>query len=201
MEVMKQILGDDASLTEPIDSIIEEIQPMFEDAEQTYSPIVVDLDGDGVETVRQSKTLHFDLDNNGFAEQTGWVGADDGLLVHDLNGNGVIDSGTELFGNNTVLTNGQKAANGFEAIAELDSNHDGVIDANDTSFASLRIWKDVNENGVTDSGELMTLGDAGVASIGYQYILYECICDRCARKQAPSIRELHKHNRTDPIDG
>jgi iron-regulated protein frpC, putative len=69
----------------------------------------------------------------GLAESTGWVGAGDGLLVRDLNDNGQIDNGTELFGNNSVLSSGATAANGFEALADLDSNQDGVFNSSDSA--------------------------------------------------------------------
>ena len=90
--------------------------------------MVVDLDGDGVETAGVSEGVYFDHDGNGFAEKSGWVGKDDGILVRDINNNGTIDNGTELFGNNSVLSSGAKAANGFEALKELDSNKDGIVD-------------------------------------------------------------------------
>lgn len=86
------------------------IQESLFTAETTRSPLVIDLDGDGVETTTVEKGTHFDHDGNGFAERSGWVGKDDGLLVRDINGNGQIDNGTELFGNNSVLSSGQKAA-------------------------------------------------------------------------------------------
>ena len=71
-------------------------------AQSHHSPLVLDLDGDGVvETNKENSTVYFDHDNNGFAESSGWVGADDGLLVRDINNNGLIDDGTELFGNNS----------------------------------------------------------------------------------------------------
>ena len=80
-------------------------------ARRQASPLVIDLDGDGVvETNKEDSGIHFDHDDNGFAEKSGWVGKDDGLLVRDINGNGQIDNGTELFGNNSVLSSGQKAA-------------------------------------------------------------------------------------------
>lgn len=105
-------------------------------ATTTRSPLVVDLDGNGVETTTAENGTHFDHDNNGFAEKTSWVGKDDGLLVRDLNNNGKIDNGTELFGNNTVLSNGQKATNGFEALKDLDSNNDGVFNNQDAALAA-----------------------------------------------------------------
>ncbi|KUF41614.1 hypothetical protein AS359_08530 [Comamonas kerstersii] len=97
------------------------------------------------------------------------MSSDDGLLVRDINGNGTIDSGRELFGSETLLENGSKAANGFEALKEFDTNADGVIDVNDAVFGQLRIWKDVDGNGRTDAGELLTLAEAGVQSISVNY--------------------------------
>lgn len=53
-------------------------------------------------------------------KQTGWAGGDDGMLVWDRNGDGRINDGRELFGNETLLARGAKADNGFQALAELD---------------------------------------------------------------------------------
>jgi hypothetical protein len=86
-----------------------------------------------------------------------WVKPDDGMLARDLNGNGLIDNQGELFGT--------AAASGFAQLSALDSNTDGVINASDTAFASLRIWRDLDQDGVTDAGELKTLAQAGIASI------------------------------------
>ena len=133
------------------------------------SPIALDLDGDGIETVSVANGTFFDHASDGFAELTGWVGPDDGFLVRDVNANGTIDSGRELFGSETLLANGQKAANGFEALKGLDTNADGVIDANDTAFAELRVWKDADGNGRTDASELFSLAEAGVHRINVHY--------------------------------
>ena len=144
-------------------------QPTFANAETITSPIIIDLDGDGVETTTLSDGVYFDHDGNGLAEKTAWAASDDGLLVIDRNGDGVIDSGAELFGNNTELSNGTNAANGFEALAEFDSNADGVIDADDESYSDLRIWRDFNQDGVSQADELFTLDEAGVSAIGTGY--------------------------------
>jgi hypothetical protein len=152
------------------ETLITQLQTSFKLAEATISPLVLDLDGDGVETTLSSKTgVHFDLDKSGFAEQAGWVGKDDGLLVRDLNGDGKITHGGELFGNHTVLKSGSQAANGFEALKDLDDNNDGKVDANDSAYASLRVWKDLNSDGVTEDGELITLEQAGVQSLNVRY--------------------------------
>ena len=104
-------------------NIITDINESFSIAKSQASPLVVDLDGDGIETLGTDAGVYFDHANDGFAENTGWVGKDDGLLVRDINNNGQIDDGTELFGNNSVLSNGVKAFNGFEALADLDTNN------------------------------------------------------------------------------
>lgn len=147
----------------------EDEAPSGNEAEARRSPIVIDLDGDGVETKKLGEGAYFDHEGDNLRESTGWVAGGDGLLVRDLNGNGRIDNGSELFGNNTVLANGDKAANGFEALAELDSNGDGVIDKNDTAWNSLLIWQDINGNGFTEQGELKTLEDWGIKSISTHY--------------------------------
>ncbi|NWA46631.1 hypothetical protein HX889_54305, partial [Pseudomonas reactans] len=93
----------------------------------------------------------------------------DGLLVWDKNGNGKIDSGSELFGNNTKLKSGENAANGFLALADLDENHDGVFDAQDSAFSKLKVWRDLNSDGVVQSGELAGLSESGVSSFDLKY--------------------------------
>jgi Ca2+-binding RTX toxin-like protein len=133
------------------------------------SPIVLDLDGDGIETTNVKDGAYFDHDGNGFAERTGWAGADDGILVMDRDSNGSIDSGKELFGNETLLNDGTKASNGFQALAELDDNADGKIDANDASWSQLKVWTDTDGDGYSTAEEMHTLDELGIASINTGY--------------------------------
>jgi hypothetical protein len=128
-------------------------------------PLIIDLDGDGIETTNVKDGAYFDHDGNGFAEQTGWAASDDGLLVMDRNNDGMINDGKELFGDQTILSNGQRASNGFQALSELDSNADGKIDSNDTAFANLKIWQDIDGDGYSTSDELKTLDEVGIKSI------------------------------------
>lgn len=132
-------------------------------------PVILDLDGDGVETRPLQSASFFDHNGDGFAEQTGWVGADDGLLVLDRNGNGRIDSGRELFGNHTLLVNGLEAQNGFQALGSLDANGDGRVDSSDPAFTSLRVWRDRDGDGISAPDELGTLPAADVQSISTGY--------------------------------
>src|SRR3546814_17947825 len=98
-------------------------------------------------------------------ESTAWIGADDGFLVRDLNQDGAITTGLEMFGSNTRLQDGTTAEHGFAALRELDSNQDGVIDSQDAAFSELKIWRDANDNGRTAIGELLSLSEAGIASL------------------------------------
>ncbi|HEZ7804171.1 TPA: calcium-binding protein [Neisseria meningitidis] len=111
----------------------------------------------------------FDHNGNGIRTATGWVSADDGLLVRDLNGNGIIDNGAELFGDNTKLADGSFAKHGYAALAELDSNGDNIINAADAAFQSLRVWQDLNQDGISQTNELRTLEELGIQSLDLAY--------------------------------
>jgi Ca2+-binding RTX toxin-like protein len=134
-------------------------------------PLVLDLDGDGIETIGTDplNPVLFDHNGDGIKTGTGWIKSDDGLLVMDRDSNGSIDTGSELFGADTVLTSGayagRKALDGFVALRDLDSNPDGVMDANDAQFANLKVWRDLNQDGVSGANELFTLADLNIASI------------------------------------
>ncbi len=128
-------------------------------------PLALDLDGNGLETVGTAGGVLFDHNGDGINTGTGWVGADDGFLVRDNNGNDLIDNASELFGDQTVLQDGTTAMTGFAALTDLDSNVDGKIDAADEAFADLKSWQDLNQDGISQASELNTLTDLGIAAI------------------------------------
>ncbi|WP_091753513.1 calcium-binding protein [Methylobacterium sp. ap11] len=122
-------------------------------------PLVIDLDGDGIETTELATSgVYFDLDQDLFAERTGWIGADDGFLVRDRNGNGRIDDISEMFGG--------VGRSGFADLAALDSDGDGRITKADLLWSTLQVWRDRDGDGQTDVGELMTLDALGIREIG-----------------------------------
>jgi hypothetical protein len=129
------------------------------------SPIVLDLNGDGISTLNVQNGTKFDLSADGSPVQTGWVAPSDGLLVLDRNQDGVINDGSELFGSSTTLQNGSKAVDGYQALSELDSNKDGVIDSQDTLFYKLGVWVDSNSDAQTGSGELKSLSDLSITQL------------------------------------
>jgi hypothetical protein len=129
------------------------------------SPIVLDLNGDGISTLSVQNGTRFDLSANGSPVQTGWVAPSDGLLVLDRNQDGIINDGSELFGTSTTLQNGSKAIDGYQALSELDSNQDGVINSLDNAFGKLKVWVDSNSDAKTGSGELKSLSDLSITQL------------------------------------
>lgn len=133
------------------------------------SPLVVDLEGDGVEPTSPRAGVRFDLLGLG-PVRTAWVAGDDALLALDRNGNGRIDDGSELFGEGTDL-GGAPAADGFAALAQLDlpqqgGNGNGRVDGGDLMFDALRVWTDDNRDGISQPGELRGLTGVGITSLG-----------------------------------
>jgi Ca2+-binding RTX toxin-like protein len=125
--------------------------------------IILDLDGDGIEMRGRTKSAaQFDFDGDGIADDTGWVGKGDGLLVLDRNGDGLITGASEV----SFLSDDATATSSFDALTALDDNADRRLDAADRRFSQLRVWVDSNRNGISDAGELRSLADLSITSIG-----------------------------------
>lgn len=140
-------------------------------------PIALDLQGNGLKLSGPQPPVYFDLDADGTPDHTSWTRMEtkDAFLVLDRNDNGIIDSGRELFGTAALpLLSAELPRHGYEVLEEFDrfaagGNEDGVIDASDAIFAHLQLWLDENRDGVTQTGELRSLPDVGVAAIGLSY--------------------------------
>lgn len=133
-------------------------------------PLAIDLDGDGIETLPVgTNPILFDHNADGIKTGTGWLKGDDAWLVFDRDANGTIDSGRELFGVDTLITNAdgstRNATSGFDALKSLDANNDGIFNSLDAAFTQVRLWQDLNSDGVSQSNELSTLAAKGIASI------------------------------------
>ena len=130
-----------------------------------YEPLVLDLNGSGIQTTSKNAGIAFDVNNDGFKLITGWVAPGDGLLVYDPTNSGAVADGSQLFGTSMRLPNDMFALDGFEALGAFDSNSDGKITSSDTNWSGLRVWVDSNQNGMADSGELLTMSQAGVGTL------------------------------------
>ncbi len=138
------------------------------------SPILIDLENDGVNLTGLDDPVWFDIDADGSPDLLSWTDRGDGFLALDRNGNGTIDSGSELFGNVTRLANGVRPLNGYQALAELDTlifngNGDGHLDSADPTFNSLWLWTDSNHDGVSQPGELQTVTEAEIVRLDLGY--------------------------------
>ncbi|HPA44822.1 MAG TPA: hypothetical protein PLZ55_01070 [bacterium] len=142
---------------------MEEFQQQIAAMGGMSDPVVLDLDGDGIELTSAGNGVEFDITGDGTTETTAFATGDDAFLALDRNGNGQIDNGRELFGDQ----NG--AQNGLEELARYDTNGDNRIDEYDAIYDSLALFSDSNANGVSEAGELRSLREAGIASINLAY--------------------------------
>lgn len=142
-----------------------------------HLPLVLDLDGRGIELVApwQSNAV-FDHDADGRQSAVGWVGRSNGILVFDTNGNGVVDSSAEWFGESFAGRGSisDTSQNGFSALASLVTTGSGVFSretalidpvTGKSYFDTVNVWIDGNQNGISEKGELKTLTELGIQSI------------------------------------
>jgi hypothetical protein len=116
----------------------------------------------------------FDIDADGRPERVAWTrsGSDVAFLARDVNGNGIIDNGSELFGTATMKSNGQRATNGFDALLDLDGGpemSDGKLEESDAVFSEIVLWYDANHDGVSQPSELVRAADGGIRTLFTTY--------------------------------
>jgi hypothetical protein len=137
------------------------------------SPVVIDTLGNGIDLTDPEEGVEFDISGAGRRMRFSWIQADDAFLALDRNGNGIVDSGKELFGAVTAQSNAP-GRNGFRALSVYDTpgnggNGDGLIDSHDAIYTSLRLWLDANHNGFSEQIELSPLHSFNIASLELDY--------------------------------
>jgi len=127
-------------------------------------PLVLDLDGKGIQLTEAGKGAIFDVTADGKLDSTAWVKGNTALLTYDRNGNGVIDNGSELFGDQ----NG--AADGFEELGKYDTNGDRKITILDPIFKALKLYRDLNGDGKMSKNEFSTLSELGIKALNLNFM-------------------------------
>lgn len=150
------------------------------------TPIVLDLDGDGIEYIPISSGIYTNEEWDGRWEQRAWLSPDDGMLFYDEDSNGI---GTH---HETILTDFvEGAATDLEALRAFDSNKDGVIDASDALYASLKVGRDFNCNGLFEANEVFSLAQAG-----WRGSNFTTACRRSTSRSTPRKRRRGSSNST-----
>ncbi|MFM6633136.1 MAG: LamG-like jellyroll fold domain-containing protein [Microcystis panniformis] len=142
---------------------------------KSLDPLIIDLNNDGLQLISlENSSTRFDIDADGYTENTAWVSPEDGILTIDLNGDGIINNITEIFSEN--YGNGT-AKSGIEALTTLDSTKNGIISAADDQFNQILVWQDLNQDGISQPNELKTLTQHGITSINLSGLPTETIQD------------------------
>lgn len=122
-------------------------------------PLLVDFDERGFSaTPLENSHTKFDWMENGVLLPTAWIAQGYGILAHDSNHNGIIDGVSEFYAN-------KRSRTGFDDLAREDSNHDSLINADDTGWKHIRVWKDLNFDGISEPSEVFSMQDAGIIEI------------------------------------
>ncbi|HEV7921347.1 MAG TPA: hypothetical protein VGR02_11220 [Thermoanaerobaculia bacterium] len=143
-----------------------------EDTTCQLSPIVINLGNGKYDLAGDDDPVRFDLDADGSLDRITWTARanrDMAFLALDRNQNGRIDDGAELFGDHTPVPSPGIAANGFDALAALDANGDGLVDARDPSWPRLLLWVDANHDGTSAPPELTPLSSTNITSLEVRY--------------------------------
>lgn len=133
------------------------------------APVILDLDGKGVQTLsRDTSRVRYDLDGDGLADATSWIGSTEGFLFLDRDGDGTVTNAGEF----SFLGDVPGATSDLQGLKAFDSTKDGILSSTDARWGDFRIWQDKNGNGVAETSEILTLATAGVRSLNLSAVAY-----------------------------
>ncbi|MQB11572.1 hypothetical protein DXT96_17155 [Agrobacterium sp. ICMP 6402] len=153
----------------------------FHESDQDMSPVVIDLNNDSHIDLRPislssdgpaTGPTHFDWDGDGLSDATAWAGPQDGFLAIDLavdgssGPDGQINQAKELAF--TLWPTEEQGATHSDLQAlrlVFDTDSDGLLSVEDARWSEFRIWQDINQNGVSEAGELSALDQLGIKYI------------------------------------
>ncbi|HEX7154659.1 MAG TPA: hypothetical protein VF618_24450 [Thermoanaerobaculia bacterium] len=147
-------------------------------APESCSPLVLDLEGDGIGTSGVADPVLFDIDADGHLELMNWLarGDDDAFLWIDINRNHRVDDGSELLGVGTLLPEGRRATDGFEALSAYDriengGNEDGLISSADAVWRRLQLWFDVDHDARSTPAEVRPIEISAAIALELTYVV------------------------------
>lgn len=144
---------------------LEQKQSVLEQKGRMITPIAVPLAGNAdVPPSATRSTAIFDADGSGLLRRWTWIRNDAGWLVHDPEGSGRIASALQWFGNVTFWL---FWSNGYEAMAALDDDGDGQLRGHE--LRHLAIWRDANEDGISDAPEVRPLSAYRIVALSCDY--------------------------------
>ncbi|MEX6135140.1 hypothetical protein [Providencia hangzhouensis] len=174
------------------------LKKIKEIAKDYKTPLIIDLNNNGVETLPYDFGVLFKF--NGELKKTGWVSPSDALLVMDKNSDGIINDSSELFGDDYLKENGCFALNGFDGLMDFDSNNDGFVSNDDFHWEYLKLWRDKNSDGKTQSEELLGLSKAGISSISLSYSFSDYVDENSNQHKLISEVTWIDGKKTDIVD-
>lgn len=128
------------------------------------TPIIIDLEDKGTTLLEADAGVRYDMDGDGKADATGWMGSGSGMLFMDRDGNGTVTDAREI----SFTDDAQGALTDVQGLRAHDLNGDGILDAQEADAQHILIWADRNSDGIVDHGEIGSLHDFGIASISLQ---------------------------------
>lgn len=134
---------------------------------RAVTPIAIPLrDGMRLDDItNDAARVRFDADGSGIPRHWTWISPDAGWLVYDAGGAGQITSALQWFGNVSFWLFWE---NGYQPLAALDDNHDGELSG--VELARLAVWRDSNQNGISERGEVRALEAHGIDALSCRYV-------------------------------